>query len=339
MSIDIDLTAATGFVTTHARLLDRQRLRLAVGEDARSAVLRAVDGYRNDDGGYGWGSSPTSVRPRASPAARSTRSKRSPRPAPAAHRAGGRTLRLARRHRAPRRGDAVRAPDHRPDGMRALLGRGRRHHLVAPHHRRGHRHGPARCPPRPGGRRAPLAGGRDALLPRCDRGDRPADARAPAQVHARVPRHRGRRRPRSRRADRPPGRARSPPRAGCTSTAGSRTSSCGRSTSRPNPAGPCGPCSRPTSWPPSWSGSRAGSRTTAAGPRSSTPTPQWRRSSGGVTSPCRRSRCCGRTGSTGRGIVTRRTLDPGSRDYRASRCRDSPSTDPRRARRGLRAAR
>lgn len=67
MSIDIDLTAATGFVTTHARLLDRQRLRQALGEDAAPAVLRAVDGYRNDDGGYGWGLEPDFRAPESQP--------------------------------------------------------------------------------------------------------------------------------------------------------------------------------------------------------------------------------------------------------------------------------
>jgi hypothetical protein len=67
MSIDIDLTAARNFVTTHARQLDRQRFRLAVGEDAGTAVLRAVDAYRNDDGGYGWGLEPDLRAPESQP--------------------------------------------------------------------------------------------------------------------------------------------------------------------------------------------------------------------------------------------------------------------------------
>jgi hypothetical protein len=67
MSIDIDLTAATRFVTTHARLLDRHRLRLLLGEPDGPAVLRAVDAYRNDDGGYGWGLEPDFRAPESQP--------------------------------------------------------------------------------------------------------------------------------------------------------------------------------------------------------------------------------------------------------------------------------
>jgi hypothetical protein len=68
IDIDIDITAATRFVTTHARLLDRHRLRLLLGEPAGPAVLRAVDAYRNDDGGYGWGLEPDFRAPESQPA-------------------------------------------------------------------------------------------------------------------------------------------------------------------------------------------------------------------------------------------------------------------------------
>jgi hypothetical protein len=51
--MNIDLTAATNFMATHARLLDRRRF-----EGDRSGALAALDGYRNDDGGYGWGLEP-----------------------------------------------------------------------------------------------------------------------------------------------------------------------------------------------------------------------------------------------------------------------------------------
>ena len=54
----IDLPAAAAFVASHARLLDRRRFELLVGESDPSAVLAAVDGYRNPDGGYGWGLEP-----------------------------------------------------------------------------------------------------------------------------------------------------------------------------------------------------------------------------------------------------------------------------------------
>ena len=53
-----DLGAAASFMASHARVLDRRRFELAVGAADGSAVLAAVDGYRNPDGGYGWGLEP-----------------------------------------------------------------------------------------------------------------------------------------------------------------------------------------------------------------------------------------------------------------------------------------
>ena len=58
----VDLPAAAGFMATHARLLDRRRFDLLFGDGdsryAAGAVLAAVEGYRNPDGGYGWGLEP-----------------------------------------------------------------------------------------------------------------------------------------------------------------------------------------------------------------------------------------------------------------------------------------
>jgi hypothetical protein len=54
-AMTIDLTAATDFMATHARVLDRRRFELLNGETDPAAVLAALDGYRNEDGGYGWG--------------------------------------------------------------------------------------------------------------------------------------------------------------------------------------------------------------------------------------------------------------------------------------------
>jgi hypothetical protein len=54
----IDLSAAKDFMATHARLLDRRRFGLVNGETDPSAALAALDGYRNPDGGYGWGLEP-----------------------------------------------------------------------------------------------------------------------------------------------------------------------------------------------------------------------------------------------------------------------------------------
>lgn len=51
----IDLQGAQAFMATHARLLDRRRFELLIEGRGGEAVLAAVDGYRNHDGGYGWG--------------------------------------------------------------------------------------------------------------------------------------------------------------------------------------------------------------------------------------------------------------------------------------------
>ncbi|WP_433284293.1 hypothetical protein ACQPZQ_24270 [Pseudonocardia sp. CA-142604] len=54
----IDLSAARDFMATHARLLDRHRFRLMLGEGGPQAALAALEAYRNADGGYGWGLEP-----------------------------------------------------------------------------------------------------------------------------------------------------------------------------------------------------------------------------------------------------------------------------------------
>src|SRR4051812_40146073 len=54
----VDLAAAAAFLAGAARVLDRRRFEvLFAGGDAAS-LLAAVDGYRNPDGGYGWGLEP-----------------------------------------------------------------------------------------------------------------------------------------------------------------------------------------------------------------------------------------------------------------------------------------
>lgn len=58
MTTDIDVPAAVAFVTTHGRLLDRRRLDVVLGGDDRDGLLAALEGYRNADGGYGWGLEP-----------------------------------------------------------------------------------------------------------------------------------------------------------------------------------------------------------------------------------------------------------------------------------------
>jgi hypothetical protein len=53
--MSIDLNAAADFMATHARVLDRRRFELRTGGADTAGVLAALDGYRNPDGGYGWG--------------------------------------------------------------------------------------------------------------------------------------------------------------------------------------------------------------------------------------------------------------------------------------------
>jgi hypothetical protein len=54
----VDLAAAADFLATSARVLDRRRFELLFGDGSAGAVAAAVDGYRNPDGGYGWGLEP-----------------------------------------------------------------------------------------------------------------------------------------------------------------------------------------------------------------------------------------------------------------------------------------
>ena len=52
------LDRARSFLAGHGRLLDRRRFELLAGDGDPTAVIAAVDGYRNPDGGYGWGIEP-----------------------------------------------------------------------------------------------------------------------------------------------------------------------------------------------------------------------------------------------------------------------------------------
>ena len=54
----VDLPAAADFLASSARSLDRRRFDLLFGSGGVEPVLAAVDGYRNADGGYGWGLEP-----------------------------------------------------------------------------------------------------------------------------------------------------------------------------------------------------------------------------------------------------------------------------------------
>jgi len=56
--VTVDLSAAADFMAGSARVLDRRRFDLHFGDGDVAPVLAAVDGYRNADGGYGWGLEP-----------------------------------------------------------------------------------------------------------------------------------------------------------------------------------------------------------------------------------------------------------------------------------------
>jgi hypothetical protein len=67
--MSIDLTAAADFMATHARVLDRRRFELKTGATDPAGALAALDGYRNPDGGYGWGLEPDLRAPESQPGA------------------------------------------------------------------------------------------------------------------------------------------------------------------------------------------------------------------------------------------------------------------------------
>src|ERR1700754_4368606 len=65
--MSVDLSRAASSLAGHGRLLDRRRLELLLGEAEPAAVLAALDGYRNHDGGYGWGLEPDLRAPESQP--------------------------------------------------------------------------------------------------------------------------------------------------------------------------------------------------------------------------------------------------------------------------------
>lgn len=63
------MNAARDFMATHARTLDRRRFELLDGGSDPAGALAALDGYRNPDGGYGWGLEGDLRSPESQPAA------------------------------------------------------------------------------------------------------------------------------------------------------------------------------------------------------------------------------------------------------------------------------
>lgn len=54
----VGLDAATSFMATHARTMDRRRFHLLLGEPDPTGALHALAAYVNPDGGYGWALEP-----------------------------------------------------------------------------------------------------------------------------------------------------------------------------------------------------------------------------------------------------------------------------------------
>ncbi len=67
--VSIDIAAARDFVTMNARVLDRRRLALLLGDGDAAGVLGALEAHRNADGGYGWGLEPDLRTPESQPGA------------------------------------------------------------------------------------------------------------------------------------------------------------------------------------------------------------------------------------------------------------------------------
>ena len=65
----LDLDPIRDFIASNGRLLDRRRMDLAVGEGEPEATLTVLAGYRNPDGGFGWGLEPDSRAPGSQPVA------------------------------------------------------------------------------------------------------------------------------------------------------------------------------------------------------------------------------------------------------------------------------
>lgn len=66
--MSVDVAAASSFLAGHGRTLDRRRLELLLASgDGVEAVLAALDGYHNIDGGYGWGIEPDLRAPESQP--------------------------------------------------------------------------------------------------------------------------------------------------------------------------------------------------------------------------------------------------------------------------------
>ncbi|MEV4017176.1 hypothetical protein AB0J35_42445 [Nonomuraea angiospora] len=67
--MNVNLSAIPGFLAGHARVLDRRRYHLLMGDGGAASTLGALEAYRNPDGGYGWGLEPDLRSPESQPGA------------------------------------------------------------------------------------------------------------------------------------------------------------------------------------------------------------------------------------------------------------------------------
>ncbi|MEO3872412.1 hypothetical protein ABGB18_26665 [Nonomuraea sp. B12E4] len=67
--MNVNVSAIPNFMATHARVLDRRRFDLLMGDGDAASALAALEGYRNPDGGYGWGLEPDLRAPESQPGA------------------------------------------------------------------------------------------------------------------------------------------------------------------------------------------------------------------------------------------------------------------------------
>ncbi|MFI7125569.1 hypothetical protein ACIBQ1_07725 [Nonomuraea sp. NPDC050153] len=65
--MNVNLSSIPGFLAGHARVLDRRRYDLLMGDGDAASVLGALEAYRNPDGGYGWGLEPDLRSPESQP--------------------------------------------------------------------------------------------------------------------------------------------------------------------------------------------------------------------------------------------------------------------------------
>ena len=152
-----DLDRILDFITSNARLLDRRRAELAVGDGDPEAALAVLAGYRNADGGFGWALEPDLRAPSSQPVAALHAFEVLEEVAPVTSPLAVGAARLARRRRAARRGAAVRAPRDRERGLGADVGVRRHDVALAAHDRRGAGdRAPGRAP-RSGGGGPPVA--------------------------------------------------------------------------------------------------------------------------------------------------------------------------------------